>query len=389
MAEVSENAGGVKQSVMERALELAARGLVKTSPNPMVGAVLVQGERLIIGEGWHQKAGEPHAEILAMEDALNGGHTLAGSTLYVTMEPCSTHGRTGPCVEAIMKAGITRVVCATADPNPKHQGKGFEILRQAGVEVVTGVLEKASRDLNRAFNHWIVHKTPLVTLKSAMSLDGKIATASGESRWITGAEARAHAMQFRSQVDAILTGVNTVLADNCSLTVRSLCGFNITQKDADQSRLRRIVLDTNGRTPPNFNIVSDAWKHLTTVVVGADTPQEQVEALSRQVQLWRISADEQGYPKLEEVLKRLGEESVTHLLIEAGGTLSESFLHQRLVHRIHFYYAPKIIGGRGAPSGIDGQGVKHLAEAVMTVRPKWQALGDDFLLEADICYPSN
>lgn len=387
MAVTSNREGQTDRQMMERALELAARGQGKTSPNPMVGAVLVQGTNQIIGEGWHQKAGEPHAEILAMKDARNRGHSLGGSTLYVTLEPCSTQGRTGPCVKAILEAGIARVVCATSDPNPAHQGRGLEFLRQGGVEVQSGILEEVSRNLNRAFNYWIVNRTPLVTLKSAMSLDGKIATASGESRWITGTEARAHAMQFRSQVDAIITGVNTVIADNCSLTVRSLCGFNITHKDEDQSRLRRIVLDTEGRTPLNSNIVSDAWKHLTTVVVGNDAPAERVEALSRQVQVWRVASEGQGRLKLAAVLKKLGEESVTHLLIEAGGTLSESFLHQKLVHRIHFYYAPKIIGGKGAPSGVGGEGVKHLAEAVKAVGPEWKRLGDDFLLEADVCYP--
>ena len=227
---------------MRRALELASRGIGKTSPNPMVGAVVVSPKGELIGEGWHQRAGMPHAEVNAIEDTKIRGNITNKATLYVTLEPCSTSGRTGPCTQAIIDAGIQRVICAAEDPNPVHSGKGLNILRDAGIEVIVGVLEKESMEMNRAFNHWIVTKTPLVTLKSAMSLDGRVATAAGESKWITGPEARAHAMQFRAQVDAIITGVGTVIADNCSLTVRSGSGFNIISKSVS-SKLRILKLE--------------------------------------------------------------------------------------------------------------------------------------------------
>ena len=216
------------------ALRLARRGYGATSPNPMVGAVLVKGGK-IIGRGWHRRAGLPHAEIEALRDAQKRGHNPRGATLYVTLEPCCTHGRTPPCTDAIIAAGIKQVVVGATDPNPKHAGKGFKILRRAGIEVLWGVRPRAGAlntanarrteiadecaKLNEAFNHWIVHRTPFVTVKAAMTLDGKIATASGESKWITGEKARAHGMKLRQGSDAILVGINTILADDPSLTV--------------------------------------------------------------------------------------------------------------------------------------------------------------------------
>ena len=199
---------------MRLALRLAQRGYGATSPNPMVGAVLVKGGK-IIGRGWHRRAGQPHAEIEALRDAQKRGHNPRGATLYVTLEPCCTHGRTPPCTDAIITAGIKRCLGAT-DPNPKHAGKGFKILRRAGIKLFTEFWAMNARRLNEAFNHWIVHRTPFVTVKAAMTLDGKIATASGESKWITGEKARAHGMKLRQGSDAILVGINTILADDPS-----------------------------------------------------------------------------------------------------------------------------------------------------------------------------
>jgi diaminohydroxyphosphoribosylaminopyrimidine deaminase / 5-amino-6-(5-phosphoribosylamino)uracil reductase len=225
---------------MRHAIRLARRGCGTTSPNPMVGAVLVKSGK-IIGRGWHRRAGLPHAEIEALRDAQKYGHSAKGATLYVTLEPCSTHGRTPPCTEAIIAAGIKRVVVGATDPNPKHSGRAFKILRRAGIEVVwwgetssspNQMTKKTGRSphqtladecarLNEAFNHWIVHRTPFVTVKAAMTLDGKIATASGESKWITAEAARACAMKLRRGADAILVGINTILADDPGLTART------------------------------------------------------------------------------------------------------------------------------------------------------------------------
>ena len=204
---------------MRQALRLARHGRGTTSPNPTVGALLVQGGQ-IIGRGRTAPAGGPHAEIKALRDAEKKGRSAKGATLYVTLEPCCTHGRTPPCTEAIKAAGIRRVVVGATDPNPKHAGKGFRILKRAGIEIVHGVLAAECARLNEAFKHWIVHRTPFVTVKAAMTLDGKIATASGESKWITGEQARAHGMKLRQDSDAILVGINTILADDPSLTWR-------------------------------------------------------------------------------------------------------------------------------------------------------------------------
>ncbi len=206
---------------MRLALRLARRGYGRTSPNPMVGAVLVKGGR-IIGRGWHRRAGEPHAEIEALRDAREQGHKVKGATLYVTLEPCSTRGRTPPCTKALLAAGIRKVVSGAVDPNPRHRGRAFDILQRAGITVTQGVLAEECARLNEAFNHWIVQRTPLVTVKAAMTLDGKIATAAGESKWITGEKARAYGMKLRQGADAVLVGISTVLSDDPSLTARSL-----------------------------------------------------------------------------------------------------------------------------------------------------------------------
>src|SRR5436190_4655886 len=208
------------EDFIKLALKLARRGHGATSPNPMVGAVLVKGGE-IIGRGWHRGAGAPHAEVEAIRDAERRGQNPKGATFYVTLEPCCTQGRTPPCTQAIIGAGIKRVVVGATDPNPLHSGRAFEILKHAGIPVIHGVLTRQCEELNEAFNHWIVHRTPFVTVKAAMTLDGKIATAGGESKWITGAKARAHGMRLRQGADAILVGINTILADNPSLTVRT------------------------------------------------------------------------------------------------------------------------------------------------------------------------
>lgn len=361
---------------MRRALELAARGRGHTSPNPMVGAVLVDKSGQLLGEGWHHRAGEAHAEVNAIADAAARGNSIRGATLYVTLEPCSTTGRTGPCVEAILKTGIARVVCAATDSNPAHQGRGLDLLRQAGVEVVSGVLSEESCKLNRAFNHWIVKRTPFITLKSAMSLDGKIATAEGESQWVTGEASRKHAMEFRAQVDAILVGVRTVLADDCALTVR-LPGY-------EGKRLRRIVLDSQARTPLTAKVVSDEWRSLTTIVVSESALADRVRALRRNVEVWQLPPDPDGHPRISCLLEKLGNESVTHLLVEGGATVADSFLRQGFVHRIHFYYAPRIIGGERALSSVSGKGVKYLSETPLIQNPEWMPIGNDFLLMADV-----
>jgi diaminohydroxyphosphoribosylaminopyrimidine deaminase / 5-amino-6-(5-phosphoribosylamino)uracil reductase len=365
------------------ALRLARRGYGATSPNPMVGAVLVKGEE-IIGRGWHHRAGLPHAEIEALHDAQRRGERVKGATLYVTLEPCCTQGRTPPCTEAILAAGIKRVVAGAIDPNPRHSGRGFRILRDAGVVVTEGVMAEECARLNEAFNHWMVRRTPLVTVKAGMTLDGKIATASGESRWITSEKARACAMKLRQGMDAILVGVNTVLADNPSLTVRRLDpGSRSAGKAIRPQRLRRIVLDTKARTPLTAKVVSDAWADLTTIVVGSSAPNRRVAALAKRVRVI-VAPRAGGKVDLRWLLRKLGSESVTCLLVEGGGEVNASFLLQGLAQRVAFFYAPLILGGRDSRHAVAGDGAGTLAESLTLTDLEWRRLGPDWLLRGHI-----
>ncbi|MGD0348824.1 MAG: bifunctional diaminohydroxyphosphoribosylaminopyrimidine deaminase/5-amino-6-(5-phosphoribosylamino)uracil reductase RibD [Verrucomicrobiota bacterium] len=371
---------------MRLALRLARRGYGTTSPNPMVGAVLVKGGK-IIGHGWHRRAGLPHAEIEALRDAQKRGHDPHGATLYVTLEPCSTHGRTPPCSDAIIAAGIKRVVVGATDPNPKHSGRAFGILRRAGDCAPYQLLADECIRLNEAFNHWIVHRTPFVTVKAAMTLDGKIATATGESKWITGEQARAFGMKLRQGSDAVLVGINTVLADNPSLTARA------KMKDGRWKMakpIRRIVLDSLARTPLDAKVVNDAFAALTTIIVSKRAPKNRVAALAQRVNAvvapLANSALRTSHPALDLcwLLKKLGSENVISLLVEGGGEVNASFLRGGLVQRVAFFYAPKILGGRASRKAVAGEGAGNLAEAIQLRNVEWRQLGPDLLLTATL-----
>jgi diaminohydroxyphosphoribosylaminopyrimidine deaminase/5-amino-6-(5-phosphoribosylamino)uracil reductase len=287
----------------------------------MVGALLVQGDR-IIGRGWHRRAGGPHAEIEALEEARRHSHDPRGATLYVTLEPCSTHGRTPPCTDAIRTAGIARVIVGATDPNPAHAGRGFRILRRASIEVRTGALEPACVQLNEAFNHWIVNRTPFVTVKTAMTLDGKIATATGESKWITSEKARAHAMRLRLENDAILVGIKTVLSDDPALVVRDAAGRPVPMS---RPPLRRIILDTQARTPLSSKVVTDDRAAWTTIVVGRDAPARRVTALSKRVRVC-VAPTRHGRIDVGWLSRQLGAEKIISLLVEGGGEVNSRLM---------------------------------------------------------------
>ena len=397
---------------MRLALRLARRGYGATSPNPMVGAVLVKGGK-IIGRGWHRRAGLPHAEIEALRDAERRGHHPKGATLYVTLEPCSTHGLTPPCTDAIIAAGIKRVIIGAMDPNPKHSGRAFKILRRAGIEVVgssrrddrtaqravpTELARECAR-LNEAFNHWIVHQTPFVTVKAAMTLDGKIATASGESKWITGEKARGYGMNLRQGADAILVGVNTVLADDPSLTMRIAENIQHSTFNIERPRLRRIILDSLARTPLDAKVVCDKFATLTTIIVSKHAPKSRVASLARRVNIivapafmvgraspraGSSAASPRQYIDLRWLLKKLGSENITSLLVEGGGEVNASFLLGGLAQRVVFFYAPKILGGRDSLKAVAGDGAKSLAEAMSLRDVEWKRIGPDLLLTARV-----
>jgi diaminohydroxyphosphoribosylaminopyrimidine deaminase/5-amino-6-(5-phosphoribosylamino)uracil reductase len=363
---------------MRVALRLSRRGRGKTSPNPMVGAALVKGGK-IIGRGWHRRAGLPHAEIEALRDAQKRGHNPRGATLYVTLEPCCTHGRTPPCTDAIILAGIKKVITGATDPNPKHAGKGFKILQRAGIEVVHGILNDECMRLNEAFNHWIIRRTPFVTVKAAMTLDGKIATANGESKWITGEKARAHGMKLRQGADAILVGINTILTDNPSLTAR-----------IQNNNLRRIILDSMARTPLAAKVVGDEFAALTTIVVGKSAPKNRVAALAKKVDvIFAPPANsklktQNSKLNLSWLLKKLGAENVTSLLVEGGGEVNASFLLGGFAQCVAFFYAPKILGGHDSRKGVAGDGAKSLSEVIQLREVGWRKLGEDLLLTARV-----
>ncbi|MBL9128361.1 MAG: bifunctional diaminohydroxyphosphoribosylaminopyrimidine deaminase/5-amino-6-(5-phosphoribosylamino)uracil reductase RibD [Verrucomicrobiales bacterium] len=363
---------------MRRALTLARRGWASTSPNPRVGAVLVRAGR-VVGEGWHRKAGLPHAEIEAFADAASRGLSARGATLYVTLEPCCTHGRTPPCTDAIVAAGVRRVVVGATDPNPRHAGRGFEILRDSGIRVTHGVLESRASALNESFNHWIRERTPWITLKAAMTLDGKIATPTGESKWITGERARAAAMRLRAESDAILVGVNTVLADDPSLTVRGPLAARRGGRP-----LRRLVLDSRARTPIRCKLATDDDAAHTTVVVTAAAPRRRVEALERRVTVVRAPADPRGGVDLAWLMERLGGEGVTRLLVEGGGEVNGAFLDRGFVHRVAFFYAPKILGGSKARRAVGGRGAEIRADLRRLTEVRWTRLGSDWMLTARV-----
>ncbi len=358
---------------MRLALSLARRGFGRTSPNPMVGAVLVS-KNTIIGKGWHQRAGEAHAEIHALRDAQGKRRNPSGGTLYVTLEPCCTHGRTPPCTETIVRSGIRRVVVAATDPNPAHAGRAFEILRKAGIEAAHGVLADEASELNAAFNHWIVHRTPLVTVKAGMSLDGKIATAAGESRWITSEASRAAGMKLRAGADAIVVGVNTIIVDDPSLTIR-LKGF-------ENKRWRRIILDPRARIPPGAKVLTDG-KCETLIVTTNTAPERRPKALAKFATVLNAPVRD-GSIDLKWLLRKLGALEITSLLVEGGGETNASFLEAGLAHRVAFFYAPLVIGGRSAPKAVGGTGAQTIGGAIKLLEPRWRKIGADVLLTARV-----
>ena len=347
---------------MREALRLAENARGRTSPNPLVGAVIVRENR-IVAVGWHRQAGTEHAEI----HALNMAKKLAvGATLYVTLEPCAHYGRTGPCVKAVIGAGIRRVVVAMEDPNPAVSGRGIAMLRKAGIEVRCGVLEEAARRQNEVFIRWITAGRPFVWMKMAMSLDGRIATVGGESQWITGEEARRRGHAMRDEVDAILVGVGTVIADDPALTARGMEGGRTP---------RRIVLDSQARTPLSAKLLSDGAAP-TILAVTENAPLERVEAL-RQRGAEILCCGAGSRVDLPCLLSRLGEQEICSLLVEGGGTVHFSFFAAGLADKVTAFVAPKLLGGRTALGAVAGEGFVHLADAVELCEVEVERLGED------------
>jgi len=348
----NEQDQAVEQEYMQMALDLAERGRGLVSPNPLVGAVLVKdGE--IVGKGFHRYNERKHAEILALEEA---GERASGASLYINLEPCSHYGRTPPCAEALVESGVARVVAAMQDPNPLVAGRGFELLRRAHIQVEVGLLEKEARRLNEKFIKFITTARPFVLLKVASSLDGRIATRARHSRWITGEQARLASQEMRYEYDAILVGIETVLKDDPELLMRL---------DRQKHRpLARVILDSNLRIPLQSKLVQTARRAPLLIFSGEKSSQEKKRQLEESGAAVITMPDRAGRLDIRSVLDYLGNRQITSLIVEGGAEVSAAFLEARLVDKVTFFIAPKIIGGRNAVPAIGGEGIVSLEEAI-------------------------
>ncbi|MGD0216096.1 MAG: bifunctional diaminohydroxyphosphoribosylaminopyrimidine deaminase/5-amino-6-(5-phosphoribosylamino)uracil reductase RibD [Desulfobaccales bacterium] len=356
---------------MKLALRLAAKGAGWVSPNPMVGAVLVQEGR-VVGRGFHRRAGAAHAEVAALEQA---GAAARGADLYVTLEPCNHQGRTPPCTEAILAAGVARVIIATPDPNPQVAGAGAQLLQSRGVTVEVGLLAEEARSLNQAWFHWLESGRPWVIAKAACSLDGKIATAGGQSQWLTGEPARAWGHRLRHQVDAILVGIETVLHDDPQLTTR------LPRQGQDPIR---IVLDSTLRIPLASRLLHLKSPAPTWVACTNAAPADKIGALKKlgaEVLIFPGHSRDSGRVPLPGLMKLLGARQVQSLLVEGGAEVLGAFFEQKLVNQFFFFFAPKFLGGRQAPGVLGGEGIVHLKDAPQARDLAIRRVGADLLIK--------
>jgi len=354
---------------MRLAMQLALKAKGSTSPNPMVGALVVKNGK-IIGKGFHQKAGLSHAEIIALDEA---GEKAEGAKLYVTLEPCAHFGRTPPCVHRIISSGIKEVIIGMIDPNPLNNGKGINILKQNKIKVSVGFLEKELKDINEAFIKYITKKLPLVTVKVAQSLDGKIATRTGDSKWITSDKSRAYAHKIRCQYDAIMVGVNTVRKDNPRL-------------DAWFSKVHplKIIVDSQLSIPQNANLFSGKSQVvIVTLPVRSGQETENRNFLCAKAKILEVK-EKDGQVNLKDMMKRLARMDITSILVEGGGTLIGSLIDEGLVDKILCFISPKIIGGKDAIGSVMGKGIGRMDQAIRLKEVKLRRFGEDILIEANL-----
>ncbi|MFO7983522.1 MAG: bifunctional diaminohydroxyphosphoribosylaminopyrimidine deaminase/5-amino-6-(5-phosphoribosylamino)uracil reductase RibD [Desulfuromonadales bacterium] len=359
------------EKFMQLALELARRGEGRTRPNPPVGAVVLRDGH-VVGRGFHPRAGEPHAEIFALEEA---GDMAAGAELYVTLEPCSHHGRTGPCCEAIVKAGIRRVVIGATDPNPHVDGGGIRYLQQAGLEVFSGILEPDCQRLIAPFARHATTGLPFVILKSAMTLDGFTACASGDSRWVSGEESRLHVHGLRDRVDAIMVGAGTVEKDDPRLT---------TRLPGDGRDPLRVVVDSTLRLSEKAAIFQTDSDAVTLIATTGRADTRKVERLRAGGAEVLILAEDDGWVDLKDLLQHLGRRDVQSLLLEGGATLAGRCFRQRLINRVMIFVAPRLIGGADGRGIFAGPGVQVMNEAPTLQDVRVSRFGDDTLIEGEM-----
>ena len=356
---------------MSKAIELAKKAEGRTSPNPMVGAVLVKNGK-IIGKGYHRKAGLAHAEVEVIRDA---GENAAGATLYVTLEPCSTFGKTPPCTDLIRISGIKKVRIAAKDPNPVNANKGIRFLRKSGIEVETGILEKEAKAINIVFEKFIRTGLPFVTVKVAQSLDGKIATATGESKWITGLDSRRFVHKLRAEVDAVLVGINTVLKDDPLLT-------NRLYKRSRKQPIR-IVLDSKLKISPECKLFSINSQDVILATTNS-APRKKIKFFKEIGVKILVAKDNNGKVDLKDLMKKLARMNIAHVLVEGGSEVLGSFFRENLVDRALFFISPKVIGGKGAPSSVMGEGITKLRFAKRLKETKITRFKEDILVEGRV-----
>ena len=365
--------GTTDKQFMEAALALARRGLGRVWPNPAVGCVLVredEGGPVVVGRGWTQRGGRPHAETEAL---FRAGAAANGATAYVTLEPCAHTGKTPPCADALIKAGVSRAVVAMEDPDPRVAGRGLKRLEKAGIGVTLGVCEEGARDVNAGFVFRVTKKRPLVTLKAATTLDGRIATASGESQWITGDAARTRGHYLRAQNDAIMVGIETAIADDPGLTCR------VPGLEGDSPV--RIIADSSLRIDPSSRLVSTAVETPTWVVCAVGADRARIEGLTKRgVTVIEARPDTDGRPEIADILTQLAERGITRVLVEGGGQLSAAFLKAGMVDRLAWFRAPSVIGGDGIPA-IAEAGIGSLSQAFGFIRIGGTRAGNDVFEE--------
>ena len=357
------------QEYMLRAIQLAKKGEGWTNPNPMVGAVIVKDGK-IIGEGYHKKYGELHAERNAIASLTE---TAEGAVIYVTLEPCCHHGKTPPCTEAIIKQKIRKVVIGSRDPNPKVAGKGVQMLREAGVTVVEDFMREECDQLNPVFFHYITTKTPYVVMKYAMTLDGKIATKTGASKWITGESARKEVQHMRHQYMGIMAGIGTVLADDPMLTCRLENSRNPV----------RIICDSHLRTPLNSRIVKTA-STIPTIFATSSKDQQKIKNYEDMGCKVLDVPEKNGHIDLNRLMELLGAAKIDSILLEGGGTLNWSALESGIVQKVQTYIAPKLFGGEEAKTPVEGKGFPDPASAILLKNSEIIRIGDDFLIESEV-----
>ena len=364
----------LNEKFMLRAIELAKKGTGKTDPNPLVGAVIVKDSK-VIAEGYHEKYGDLHAERNALKN-LKNINEAKNATIYVTLEPCCHQGKQPPCTEALIDAGIGKVVIGSFDPNPLVSGKGIKILRDAGIEVVTGYMKKECDELNPFFFHFIKYNTPYVALKYAMTADGKIATKSGDSKWITGEAARRSAHELRKKYYGILAGINTVEKDDPMLDVR------LPDEPGARNPVR-IVLDDDLRISTESRILKTAGDIPTYVVTIKRNPEKAKDIEDKGAHVLLVSKDETGRVAIAELLNKLGEMKIDSILVEGGGEVNSSFIKAGAVNKVYVYIGNRIFGGRDALSPITGEGTDKVKDALSLSTPKVSTFEDDVLIEYD------